>query len=128
MKFKLDENLGRSAVTAFETKGHDVSSIHLQGMEGANDKTVFEVCAFEDRTLVTLDLDFANPLVFDPRGTAGVAVLRFPKDVGPSDLRSAIEVLLESLSVNDISGELWVLRFGRIRKWVPPSGLDSERE
>jgi predicted nuclease of predicted toxin-antitoxin system len=128
VKFKLDENLGQSVVTAFETKGHDVSSVHLQGMEGANDKTVFEVCAAEARTLVTLDLDFANPLTFDPRGSAGVAVLRLPKDAGPSDLRSAIEVLLESLEQNTITGELWVLRSGRVRKWVPRSDLESESE
>ena len=37
---------------------------------------VLETCRDEQRVLVTLELDFANPLTFDPRATAGVAVLR----------------------------------------------------
>lgn len=88
-------------------------------MEGANDRKVFEVCSTEERILVTLDLDFANPLTFDPRETAGVAVLRLPKDAGPSDLQSAIQSLLETLRENKITGALWVLRAGRVRAWVP---------
>ena len=67
MKFKLDENLGASAVRAFLDAGHDTSSIHLQNLAGAADDQVFEICASEQRVLVTLDLDFANPLTFDPR-------------------------------------------------------------
>ena len=37
MKFKLDENLGRSALAALAAAGHDVSSIHLQMLDGASD-------------------------------------------------------------------------------------------
>ncbi len=121
MNFKLDENLGRSVIAAFEAEGHEVSSIHLQKMEGANDRKVFEVCSAEARILVTLDLDFANPLTFDPRESAGVAVLRLPKDPGATDLQSAVQTLLEALRENSIAGELWVLRAGRVRKWMPGS-------
>jgi predicted nuclease of predicted toxin-antitoxin system len=39
-------------------------------MDGSDDRRVFEVCVVEDRVLVTLDTDFANPFNFDPRGTA----------------------------------------------------------
>ena len=42
MNFKLDENLGRSVSAAFEAEDHDVSSVHLQKMEGVNDRKVFE--------------------------------------------------------------------------------------
>lgn len=34
MKFRLDENLGRSALGVFEAAGHNVSSIHLQALVG----------------------------------------------------------------------------------------------
>ena len=76
MKLKLDENVGRRGYGAFQRASHDVSSIHLQNMEGATDPEVFEVCRTEGRVLVTLDLDFSNPLVFDPRPTSCVAVVR----------------------------------------------------
>ena len=58
MKLKLDENLGRRGFEAFQRAGHDVSSIHLQQMQGASDREVFEVCRAEGRVVVTLDLDF----------------------------------------------------------------------
>ena len=70
MRFKLDENLGRRGLVAFEVQGHDVSTIHLQGLDGSPDALVYDVCRVEGRVLVTLDLDFANPLVFDPRTTS----------------------------------------------------------
>ena len=67
MRFKLDENLGRSALDAFQNAGHDVSSVVLQHLVGAADQRVLAVCELEGRALVTLDLDFANPLHHDPR-------------------------------------------------------------
>jgi predicted nuclease of predicted toxin-antitoxin system len=119
VRVKLDENLGRGAAVTFAVEGHDVSSVHLQGMDGAHDNRVFEVCREEQRVLVTLDLDFANPLTYDPRPTAGVAVLRLPKDHGPSELRTAIKRLLDGLAEHDILGSLWVVRESGVRVWKP---------
>ena len=79
MKCKLDENLGAATHRRLADAGHDVSTVVLQRMAGAPDSAVFERCATEGRVLVTCDLDFANPFVFDPRPTAGVVVLRLPK-------------------------------------------------
>ena len=36
MRFKLDENLGVRAVAAFASRGHEVSSVHLQGLDGSS--------------------------------------------------------------------------------------------
>ena len=49
-------------------------------MDGATDQEVFEVCLAERRAVVTLDLDFSNPLAFDPRPKAGVAVVRLSRN------------------------------------------------
>lgn len=121
MKVKLDENLGHSIVVLFEAAGHDTSTIRRQHLQGATDNQVFDVCKAEGRLLVTLDLDFANPLVFDPLATAGVAVLRLPKSHGPSDLRAVVNRLLESLAEHAITGSLWVVRLDRVRVWQPRS-------
>jgi predicted nuclease of predicted toxin-antitoxin system len=120
VKLKLDENLGRAALAQCQASGHDTSSIHLQNMAGSADTTVNEVCRVELRTLVTLDLDFANPLVFDPRGSAGCAVLRLPRNAGPSDIRDALKSFLDGLQHHDISGQLCVVRLDRIRIWKAP--------
>ena len=120
MRFKLDENLGRRGLGAFEAEGHDVSTIHLQGLDGSPDALVYDVCRVEGRVLVTLDLDFSNPLVFDPRTTSGVAVLRLSRSPVPSELADAVALLLVALSVNAIAGLLWIVHPTRIRVWSPP--------
>ena len=53
--------LGRSVLALFEADGHETSSVHLQRLDRAPDERVFSVCLSEERALVTLDLDFANP-------------------------------------------------------------------
>ncbi len=75
MKFKLDEDLGTTALRSFETAGHDTSTVHLQNLAGAPDEHVLRICTGEQRILVTLDLDFANSITYHPRSTSGIAVL-----------------------------------------------------
>ena len=93
MKLELDENLCRSPFEQCRIAGHDTSSIHLQKLEGFSDATVHEVCGSERLVLVTLDLDFANPLAFDPRDSAGCAVLRLARNAGPADVAASIKSL-----------------------------------
>lgn len=125
MKLKLDENLGRRGFEAFARAGHDVSSVHLQQMDGATDREVFEVCRTEGRVVVTLDLDFSNPLVFDPRPTAGVAVIRLSRHPTPSELAVATERLIEAFREIPIDGLLWVVHHDRIRVWSPGDEDDT---
>jgi predicted nuclease of predicted toxin-antitoxin system len=76
LKFELDENLDVRFAALFRERGHDVSTVHDEGLSGTEDEGVFRRVIDEERTLVTLDLDFSNPLRFPARGTAGVVVVR----------------------------------------------------
>jgi predicted nuclease of predicted toxin-antitoxin system len=78
VRVKLDENLGALAVTMFSDADHDVATIPGQNLGGRPDQAIYDGCRAEERLLVTLDLDFANPFRFDPRPTAGIAVIRVP--------------------------------------------------
>ncbi|MGH7987286.1 MAG: DUF5615 family PIN-like protein [Candidatus Binataceae bacterium] len=76
LKLKLDENLGKNCAQLFEPAGYDTSTVVAQSLRGASDDEVIGRCRDASRALVTLDLDFSNPLLFKPSDYRGIAVLR----------------------------------------------------
>lgn len=119
MRIKLDENLGERGRRLFADAGHDVSTVKDQGLEGAEDPAVIDVCRAEGRCLVTLDLDFSNPFVFPPERYAGIAVIRLPHRVTPNDLYAAVAGLVAALGRDPIAGKLWIVERHRIRVYRP---------
>ena len=117
MKLKLDENLNERGVALLVAAGHDVSTVVRQAMQAAVDAQVIEACRQEGRALVTMDLDFANPLKFRPSQHPGIAVLRLPKQASAADLLSAIRTLSEGLKSSSLAGKLWIVEIGRIREF-----------
>ncbi|MDI7267132.1 MAG: DUF5615 family PIN-like protein [Myxococcota bacterium] len=118
MKFKLDENIDRRLVPLFTEDNHDVATVRGEGLSEASDDAVFRAAMAESRTLVTLDLDFANPLRFPPRETAGTVVVRVPRPL----LRLIEETLraaLPQLKEGRVRGRLWIVEPGRIREYSP---------
>lgn len=84
----------------------------------ATDQEVFDVCVSERRLLVSLDIDFANPMRFDPLKGAGVAVLRVHSEPTRDELDDAARTLLDALEQADVAGHLWVVRGQRVREYT----------
>jgi hypothetical protein len=122
MNLKLDENLGQRIAELFRQHDHDVATVSAQRLSSATDRKVIEACQRERRCLVTLDLDFGNPLLFRPSDYAGIAVLRLPPKPGQSDLVEAARTLLRGLARGSIQGKLWVIQRGRIREYQEEGG------
>ena len=109
-------NAGRRML---EDAGHDVMTVGDQGLAGAADPRVIEVCKAERRCLVTLDLDFSNPFVFPPEQYAGIAVLRLPRRPSPTTLYKTLGTLVNTLAKREIEGKLWIVERLWIREYQP---------
>ena len=97
-----------------------MSTIVDQDMTGAPGEVVYQTCAAEGRTLVTFDLDVANPFVFDPRPTAGIVVLRLPHMHGPSDVAAVVDQLVGVAADRDVDSALWIISMRGVRRFIPP--------
>ena len=116
-RIKLDENLGRRGKQIFEDEGHDVATVIDQGLSAASDRDFVAECASEGRALVSLGLDFANPLLFPPHAYRGIAVIRLSPKPGPQELRDAVRLLAQTLTRQRIDRRLWVVQRQSVREY-----------
>lgn len=116
MKFKLDENLGRSIQKVLEEGGHDARTVWEENLQGAPDPDIFAAAKREKRILITMDHDFGNVLAYRHEETAGVAVINPPGRPTLPLLRLLAVTLLEALRKGDIRGRLWIVEPRRIRE------------
>jgi predicted nuclease of predicted toxin-antitoxin system len=119
MKLKLDENFGLRCIDILSSAGHDVATVAGQEMSGAADENVIQVCHAESRCLVTLDLDFANPLRFKPANYSGIGVIRLSGRASYDELLAAVNTFAKALETESITGKLWIIEIGRIRIYRP---------
>ena len=121
MKVKLDENLARQVAELFRIHGHDVRTVPEEQLCAAADEDLIQTCRTEGRCLVSLDLDFGNPLLFKPNQFAGIAVLRLPRKPSPDDLLETVRTLINALTREDPARKLWIVQKGRIRVYQDQS-------
>ena len=122
MKLKLDENFDVRLVPRNE--GFDADAVTAEDLTGSSDETIYDTCKTVGRTLVTLDLDFANPLRFPPEDSEGIVVVRPPKAV-LSSIRATLWSVIAQLKTGAVKGKLWIVEARRIREHDPDDASDS---
>jgi predicted nuclease of predicted toxin-antitoxin system len=124
VRFKLDENLDLRLASLLEERGHDVDTVHGEGLTGGPDDAIDKASAHAGRVLVSLDLDFANPIRFPPRETPGIVILRPPRPLVPV-IRAILAIALPDLTARPLAGKLWIVEPGRIRVYDPGEELGN---
>lgn len=117
MNIKLDENLGDRGAAILRAAGHHVTTVAEEGLSSASDQKLAEVCRSDRKCLVTLDLDFGNPLRFAPSRYSGIAVLRLPRSSTATELLDAVRTLATGLASGTVDGKLWIVQRGHIREY-----------
>ncbi len=108
MQFKIDENLPVEAAQVLNVAGHDALTIHDQRLVGEPDPRVAAVCIAEHRSLVTLDLDFADIRTYPPGEFPGIIVIR-PRTQAKPAVLALIARLVPMLAAEPLAGNLWIL-------------------
>lgn len=116
MRLKLDENLDVRLAEWLSSKGHDVETIRSESLSAASDEEVFASAVREQRSLVTLDLDFSDPIRFSPVRTEGTIVLRTPiPSMGM--IRRLLEQAESRGRIQAPRNQIWIVEPGRVRIW-----------
>ena len=114
MRFKVDENLHPDVAELLQQHGHDATTVYDQGMRGHSDQKIAEICRLEVRSLITLDLDFADLRVYPPKKYPGIIVLRVTNQSRPAILK-IFQRIMNSLIQEPLTGHLWIVDEIQIR-------------
>jgi predicted nuclease of predicted toxin-antitoxin system len=114
VNIKIDENLPPDVAEVLRQDGHDVLTVFDQGLRSHTDPQVIAVCQAEGRTLISLDLDFSNILLFPPEKFAGLIVLRVHRP-GRAAVTRLVRRILPHMRARPVVGKLWVVDESRIR-------------
>ena len=79
MRFKLDENVPVELADLLRSNGHEVRTVPEEGLKGVGDARIADVCRWEQRALITFDLDFADVRSYPPEEHPGLVVLRLAR-------------------------------------------------
>ena len=92
MRFLADESCDMTVVRALQSAGHDVVAVR-ERQAGLTDVAVARIAKEEKRILITEDKDFGQLVHAATDVTAGVILLRFPRNARSEIGRAAMNAI-----------------------------------
>jgi predicted nuclease of predicted toxin-antitoxin system len=114
MKFKVDENLPVETADVLQEAGHVADTVYTEGIAGADDAAIAQICREENRALITLDLGFSDIRSYPPSEFEGIIVLRVTRQ-DKLHVLTIIQRLTNALTSEELRGRLWIVDERRIR-------------
>lgn len=114
MKFKLDENLPAEVADSLRQLGHEIDTVHSEGLAGASDPQILLQVKMDGRILLTMDKGIADIRQFPPDQYPGIVLFR-PSSSGRGEVLRFVQEALQTLLSTDISGRLVIVSSRGIR-------------
>jgi predicted nuclease of predicted toxin-antitoxin system len=114
VRFKLDENMPASAGDVVRAAGHEASTVHEEGLAGAADEIITNVCKAEEMILLTLDLAFGSIVSYPPSSHPGIVVIRVAQASAPK-VKAVVSELFSSADIEQLRGAVTIAEPGRLR-------------
>jgi predicted nuclease of predicted toxin-antitoxin system len=112
----VDENLPSQVAPLIRDLGHDAVDIREIGMRGASDTEIAAYARAHKLCMIRADRDFANIRNYSPREYSGIVVFDIPpRATTPTILRLIHDFLSQSDLIDDLTGRLAIVAFGRVR-------------
>jgi len=114
MRFLTDENVFVPMVDVLRKLGHDVLDVKEVKMIGASDEEIYQYGLDEGRTLITMDLDYSNILIYRLGTHYGIVILKLFQLTVEGATR-IFRRFIETIDESQIKGALTIVEPHRVR-------------
>lgn len=115
MRFLLDECIPKSSIQIIKSFKYSAISSKEANLLGKADKSYIDYSIKSNRILITLDVDFANTLIYNPYITPGIIVLRPKYPTSPLKINKLLYRALKKLKNISINNSLVIISENKIR-------------